>query len=191
MKTDIKKKFIDILFESDEDEETVITEPVIEKKPLKKEDTPINAKDILYRKSDRSAFINLDENNTKKSKASEDKEEEEYELSSQISPIFGVIKESSSRKIKPKVADESLVNKPDSSHLEIITSPIYGYGKREDYINEQYYADNSPVSSSDEEELHRLIDNDENGYDGHTYDDLTSEEDEEELSLFSAFDEEE
>ena len=55
--------------------------------------------------------------------------------------------------------DEALINKPDSSHLEIITSPIYGYGSRSDY--EKDHPDLfETIPASDEEELHRLLDED-------------------------------
>ena len=46
---DIKKRFIDILFESDdEDEEEVVpvAEPVKKKEAVKKEETSFNAKDV-------------------------------------------------------------------------------------------------------------------------------------------------
>ena len=157
---DIKKRFIDILFESDdEDEEEVVpvAEPVKKKEAVKKEETSFNAKDVLYRKSDQSAFINLEETikTVKENKAAK---EEEYELSSQISPIFGLIKENKPTYKKPADTgrDETLLSKPDDSHLEIITSPIYGYGTKDDQDISSLVIDNG--YAEDEEELHRLLD---------------------------------
>jgi len=160
---DIKKRFIDILFETDdEDEEEVVpaVEPVkepVKKEPVKTEETSYNAKDVLYRKSDKSAFIDLEETikTVKQSKPAE----EEYELSSQISPIFGLIKENKQTIRKPEPDhDEALINKPDDSHLEIITSPIYGYGSKDDHDIKSLGIDNG--YADDEEELHRLLDGD-------------------------------
>ena len=190
MKNDIKKKFIDILFEPEEDEEEeVYVRPKAEPKPVKKLENAVKAKDILYRKPERSAFIDLEEKKKKEEKKEPVNVYGDYEFSSQISPIFGVIKES-----KPEVkssssasVNEALFSKPDSSRLEIITSPIYGYGKREDFEKEHpdLFADHP---FSDEEELHMLIDDD-YAYDSHTYDDI--EEDNEEINLFNSYGEEE
>ena len=163
---DIKKKFLDILFETDDEEdekETVVApEPVVMKQPVKKEETSYNAKDVLYRKSDQSAFINLEETikTVKENKTSAT--EEEYELSSQISPIFGLIKENKPTYKKPLDTDpdETLLSKPDDSHLEIITSPIYGYGSKDDQDINSLVIDNG--YADDEEELHRLLDVDSN-----------------------------
>ncbi len=187
MKNDIKKKFIDILFEPDEDDE-VYEKPVEEKKkPVKKQENTVKAKDILYRKPEKSAFIDLNE---KKKKEDQQKKAEEvygdYEFSSQISPIFGVIKENKPEFKSSVSANESLVNKPDSSHLEIITSPIYGYGTRDDYIKDNLDF-NHVLEDTDEEELHRLLDDDLD-FGSHTYDDFDEDE---ELNLFNDLEEEE
>ena len=159
---DIKKRFLDILFETDdeEDEEEVVAvaEPVREAEPVKKkEETSFNAKDVLYRKSDQSAFINLEET-IKTVKETGSSEEEEYELSSQISPIFGLIRENKQTVRKPVETDqnETFVSKPDDSHLEIITSPIYGYGTKDHQDIKSLGIDNG--YAEDEEELHRLLD---------------------------------
>lgn len=158
---DIKKRFIDILFESDdeEEEEEVVpaVEPVRKKEQVKKEETSYKAKDVLYRKSDQSAFIDL-EQTIKTVKEKKAAPEEEYELSSQISPIFGLIKENKPSYRKPVDADpdETLFSKPDDSHLEIITSPIYGYGSKDDQDIGSLVIDNG--YAEDEEELHRLLD---------------------------------
>ena len=151
MKSDIKKKFIDILFEPEEDdEEEVYVRPKAEPKPVKKQEKTVKAADILYRKPERSAFIDLDD---KKKKKEEKKEPEnvygDYEFSSQISPIFGVIKENKPEIKKSSASvNESLTSRPDSSHLEIITSPIFGYGQREGEYD---------IPISEEDELHYLF----------------------------------
>ena len=59
---DIKKRFIDILFEPEDDpEEDDIIKELDTKKQETKEVSTISAKDILYRKPEQSAFINLEE----------------------------------------------------------------------------------------------------------------------------------
>ena len=186
MKSDIKRKFLDILFEPEDEDDEVYEKPKQEVKPVKKQENTVKAADILYRKQAKSAFIALNEN-----KKPEKKQEEnvygDYEFSSQISPIFGVIKESKVETNTSVSVDEALINKPDSSHLEIITSPIYGYGNRSDY--EKDHPDLfETIPASDEEELHRLLDED-YGYDEHTYDDL--EDENEEINLFNSYGEDE
>ena len=186
MKNDIKKKFIDILFEPDDDEEDLVR-PEPEIKPVKKQENTVKAKDILYRKSDRSAFIDLDDKKTSKPAKKDEPEYGDYEFSSQISPIFGVIKENKPEFKTSVTTNESLINKPDNSHLEIITSPFYGYGKREDLSKDNYDLNNA-LENTDEDELHRLLDED-FGYDDHTYDDFDKNMDE--IDLFNSYDEEE
>ena len=186
MKNDIKKKFIDILFEPDDDEEEIIEKKEVEK-PVRKQENTVNARDILYRKPEKSAFINLEEKKEKKEDIGIETTYGDYEFSSQISPIFGVIKENKPNFVSNTSVNETLVSKPDNSHLEIITSPIYGYGNREDYSKEHFDI-NEVLADTDEEELHRLLDED-YGYDAHTYDDI--DDNDEELDLFSMFTEEE
>ncbi|MBR4470728.1 MAG: hypothetical protein IKS54_05360 [Erysipelotrichaceae bacterium] len=186
MKNDIKKKFIDILFEPDDDEEEIV-EKKETAKPVKKQESTVNARDILYRKPEKSAFINLEEKKEKKQDIGVETVYGDYEFSSQISPIFGVIKENKPNFVPNTSVNESLVSKPDNSHLEIITSPIYGYGSREDY-SKDHFDINEVLADTDEEELHRLLDED-YGYDAHTYDDI--DDDDEELDLFSLFNEDE
>ena len=134
-----------------------------------------SAKDFLYKKSEQSAFIDLDppKKNERKVISTPDGE---YEFSSQISPIFGVIKENDYKVNTKSDPDTKIVNKPDSSHLEIITSPIYGYAKQNDaqYNYNEYFEDTS------EQELHELLDDD--FQDDHTYDDFA---DDEEINLFN------
>jgi len=187
MKSDIKRKFLDILFEPEDEDEEVYEKPKQEVKPVKKQENTVKAADILYRKQEKSAFIDLNEKKKKPEKKQEENVYGDYEFSSQISPIFGVIKESKVETNTSVSVDEALINKPDSSHLEIITSPIYGYGNRSDY--EKDHPDLfETIPASDEEELHRLLDED-YGYDEHTYDDL--EDENEEINLFNSYGEEE
>jgi len=158
---DIKKKFIDILFE-DEDEESEALE--IEKKVNKeksfetKKESTINAKDILYRKPGASVFVNLDETPNNYNK--EEKESNDiYEMSSQISPIFGVIKESKPKNVTyDKDIIDTQTNKPVDSHLDIITSPIYGYGSKEDAMANNYDVKGIEEADATDEELHNLFD---------------------------------
>ncbi len=187
MKKDIKKKFIDILFEPEEDdEEEVYVKPKPEKAAVKKQETTVKAADILYRKPERSAFIDLSEQKPKKEEKKKEEIYGDYEFSSQISPIFGVIKENKPEFKSSVNANESFINKPDSSHLEIITSPIYGYGSREDAEKTEPDIGNA-LDATDEDELHRLLDED-FGYDDHTYDDIEKTVDE--INLFDSYDEE-
>lgn len=194
---DLKKKFIDILFEDDLDEQEYQEELYDEKenKPVEtKSDSPILAKDILYRKPGQSAFINLNEK-PKEEKIIEDTKEI-YEMSSQISPIFGLIREN-----KPKVVNvnpettETQTSKPADSHLDIITSPIYGYGNKEDAIENDYDVkdilddnnDNDDYQTTEDDELHNLFDNEEEVLNS-SYDSLdTKVDNEEEISLFRLF----
>ena len=187
MKDSIKKKFLDILFEPEEDEEQdlFVEETVKEYRKSEKKteiDPNLKAKDILYRKPEKSSvFVNLEENKPVKTESKQEiRPDNDYEFSSQISPIFGVLKESPRVAIKKSETDEKLVNKPESSHLEIITSPIFGYGQRDEEAVE---------TINEEEELHNLFDEEreEIVYD-HTYDDFDADE---EISLFSPYQEEE
>ena len=150
---DIKKKFLDILFEPiDEEIEEVKTQEEV-KKPVK-EESSIKAKDILYKKSENSAFIDL--NDLNKTSHVVEKKDNDYEFASQISPIFGVLKENKKRPIKTeKQTNETIVNKPEDSHLETITSPIYGYGKQEDLDGNRNM---TAGLLADENELHDLLD---------------------------------
>lgn len=152
---DIKKRFIDILFEPEDEEEDLF-----EEQPQKKEKKPVkeapvmNAKDILYRKSDQSAFINLEETiNTARN--IKNGEPAEYELSSQISPIFGVIKDGAPAVRHEVDTNEALINKPEDSHLDIITSPIYGYGSKDDMDDSEGFTDEYQTN---DRELHELFD---------------------------------
>lgn len=189
---DLKKKFIDILFE-DEDGEQELKEDSYyeqEQKPVEiKKESPIKAKDIMYRKSGSSAFIDLNET-SKEEFSVEDLKTEEYEMSSQISPIFGLIKENKKKvvNVNPEIM-ESQTNKPSDAHLDIITSPIYGYGNKEDAQDNNYDVkgiDAETEIESETQELHHLFDEEESL--NNSYDTLEANPlDEEEISLFRLF----
>lgn len=190
---DLKKKFIDILFEDDVDEQELQDDsyyvekeetPVVSK-PV--EESPIKAKDILYRKSSSSAFINLNEPAEKDTFTLDDLKKDEYEMSSQISPIFGLIKESPKKvmNVDPNIT-EAQTNKPSDSHLDIITSPIYGYATKED-AKENNYDVRSAIGENEDEQLHQLFDQEEESL-NNSYDSLDSNPlDDEEISLFRLF----
>lgn len=190
---DLKKKFIDILFEDDVDEQELQDDsyyvekevtPVVSK-PV--EESPIKAKDILYRKSSSSTFINLNEPTEKETFTLDDLKKDEYEMSSQISPIFGLIKESPKKvmNVDPNVT-EAQTNKPSDSHLDIITSPIYGYATKED-AKENNYDVRSAIGEDEDEQLHQLFDQEEESL-NNSYDSLDSNPlDDEEISLFRLF----
>lgn len=186
MKNDIKKKFIDILFEPEEEDE-VYEKPVKAKTNTVIEETvpTMRAKDLLYnKKPESSAFINLDEKPVKYEPETIETDEGNYEFSSQISPIFGVLKESEHKKTTTRETDEKQVNKPENSHLEIITSPIYGYGKR-DEDKDSLELFNNYFEDVDEKELHEILDN----IDDYTYDDFVEEDNDDsfddEITLFN------
>ncbi|MBQ6494007.1 MAG: hypothetical protein IJI92_09120 [Erysipelotrichaceae bacterium] len=194
MKNSIKKKFIDILFEPEETEEESYVELSSKtEKPSKKNDNTIKAKDILYRKSEKTTFINLDEGKNPKSTGTAENKPNIYEFSTQISPIFGVLKENRKSEARISQTDEKQINKPDNVHLDIITSPIYGYSSREEAGSIERIAESESVSEYDEEELHRLLDKEDaiREYDDHTYDDLGSADNYEEINLFNSIGDEE
>lgn len=203
---DLKQKFIDILFEEDEDKEfddEVYGEEVKASKHNDK--SPIRAQDILYHKSSSSPFVNLNENkqnSTNNYVANNNiNTNDEYEMSSQISPIFGVIKENKKKVINvDKEIIESQTSKPLDAHLDIITSPIYGYGNKEDAQDNNYdvkgIVDDNDVQeefvdeeiSSEDDELHHLFDVEDEQYLNNSYDSLDSKAlDDEEISLFRLF----
>ena len=179
--TDIKKKFIDILFEPDEEPEEEIVRPVKNKEKPEKTTSPIKAQDILYRKGG-SVFI--DYNAMQESpKKSEDKPlfEEPYELSSHISPIFGPIEDNSSKsETTIDGSGQTQIRKPADSHLDIITSPIYGYGKADDFDLEGYYG-----QEDESAEIHRLFEETDLYYQAKMDDDVLKED--EEISLFDIY----
>lgn len=188
---DIKKKFIDILFEDDDENSELSnnTEKVEKQIAANNSESPIKAKDILYRKSNGSAFINLEE--TTKNNVIEEivSNYGEYEMSSQISPIFGVIKENKKKILN---VDQDIIdtqtNKPSDSHLDIITSPIYGYGNKEDAQKNNYDV-RSVTDENEEEELHQLFDDEQSLNDSFEKEINDPEIDimDEDISLFKLF----
>ena len=179
---DLRKKFIDILFEDDNDDEETNSNEV--STDVRKSESPIKAKDVLYRKSATSPFVNLTEEPKRQEDSVAEKIPEVYEMSSQISPIFGLIKENKPKvvSVKPEIT-ESQTNKPSDSHLDIITSPIYGYGNKEDAIDNNYEVRNI-IDENEDDELHHLFDEEENL--NNSYDDMQDNPDEE-ISLFRLF----
>lgn len=200
---DLKKKFIDILFEEDDPEKEVLEDSYYSE-PVGKHSSGANntvtnnnvvndvkqetVKNVqhAYRRGDKSAFIDLKDSKKEEAPLSQNKIKEEYEMSSQLSPIFGVIKENKRREITiDKNIEEYQTNKPSDSHLDIITSPIYGYGNKEDAIKDNYEVKNI-IDDVDEDELHHLFDEEE--YLDDSYDKLNNDSlSEEDISLFRLF----
>ena len=183
--SDLKQKFLDILFEDEDDETEVKDTPVIKKEAVKKEEkkeeieeSAIKAKDILYRKAGKSPFINLD--NTTKGTHFDLNDSNQYEMSSQISPIFGLIANEDKRKVNvSSEITESQITKPADSHLDIITSPIYGYGSKEDAMDNNY--DVKGLSANDED-MRSLFDSADEPFDT-----LSSSSDDNDVNLFELF----
>lgn len=139
MKNDLKKKFLDILFEP-EDEMVIEDNDVSEVKGLKsapvkevkreevKPSKNVKATDLMYGNS--NSFINLETKEVKKEVKPEPKEvtQEAYEFKQQnISPIFGNIDPKHVKKEEPKkpVTSQTTINTKD--YQGIIFSPIFGY----------------------------------------------------------------
>lgn len=189
---DLKNKFMDILFEDDIDDDVSDNENVdknnIKEKANMTNTTGINVKDLLYRKSDSSPFIDLEETIASSSNNIVDGDlnnNDEYELSAQISPIFGVIKkaERKTTKVSSEIIKSQTV-KPTDSHLDIITSPIYGYGNKEDAIDNNYNVKGVGEYINDEEEqLHDLFDNN----DPSDMDVMSDDSLDDDISLFRLF----
>lgn len=158
---DLKNKFMGILFE-DEPETEIDDESSSTNEEKVSVESKISAKDLLYRKSNGSPFINLDD--SPKDIEEYFNEPKEYEMSAQISPIFGIINKEEKKivEVAPEIIKSQTI-KPADSHLDIITSPIYGYGNKEDAMDNNY--DVKGINSSlkeeneDEENLKSLLDN--------------------------------
>ncbi len=178
--TDIKKKICEILFEDDETEvDDSEKKPVIkqEKKveEVINEGTQIKARDFLYQKS--NVFVDLNDNKKQTNYADNN---EPYVFSSQISPIFGVIKQDKKQETESELkVNKKLTSKPTDSHLDIITSPIYGYGSDVDNNIDDLVQEKPEIY--EEEELHDLFDNEDEK------DSLDKLEDDEEITLFKLF----
>lgn len=159
---DLKNKFMGILFEDDPETEIGDENMRVDSDEIVTVESKISAKDLLYRKSSDSPFIDLDES----PKDIEDyfDEPKEYEMSAQISPIFGVISKEEKKMVEvaPEVT-KSQTTKPVDSHLDIITSPIYGYGNKEDAMDNNYDVKgiNASYKEENDEDLDNLIDNEE------------------------------
>ena len=169
MKEEIKKRFIDILFEpeDEDDDPSLLNEDRPEKK---KEDSSLKAADILYHKPEKSAFIDLDEK--PKTVKAESRTGTSYEFSTQISPIFGILKGGEEPEENKNEVDETQINKPEDSHLEIITSPIYGYASKETVLKDEKEEEDVQTDAYDEEELHRLLLNEDERYSRYEDDDI-------------------
>lgn len=149
---EFKKKFIDILFENDaiEDEDNSLQTAINEMKKTKKEASTIKAADVIYRKGSQSPFINLNEDKQISAKELFN-ETEEYKSTPKLSPIFGLINDNSKQALKPDISISESKSDKTLSHLDIVPSPIYGYGTKDDYFKSDYMA--SGTSFVDEEEL--------------------------------------
>lgn len=191
MTGELKKKFIDILFEDEVDDEELqdneVEEVAASTPEVKRSESSILAKDILYRKSGGSAFINLNEEIAKDNTYTPETKKEEYEMSSQISPMFGLIKENKRKAYEPTPEiTETQTNKPADSHLDIITSPIYGYGNKEDAQDNNY--DVKGIIEEDEtQELHHLFDEEEYLNNSYESSSQTNDDNNDEISLFRLF----
>ena len=146
MKSDLKKRFLDILFEPDEPE---VREPETKVKPQTPPKT-IDAKEILYQeKPKNSSFINLEEKSPKKKeepkpstiqKVEEVKpklikdDDKNYVIKYNVSPIFGMVEQKKTEKKIVKKDSKSTVNPSKYTSNEYIggvISPIFGYDTEE------------------------------------------------------------
>lgn len=184
----IKKKFLDILFENDDDY-VKEAEQETEEKPTtirkKKTEGTIKAKEVLYRKPKTSAFIDLDE---PAKPVKEEESKDGFEFSTQISPIFGMVNEKNKKTAVKQNADETMTVKPETSHLDTITSPIYGYGEQEEgnYIPPEKYSEitmeeaalyrNDVIREHSEDELQDLMEYIDSNGKGYPYQEEYSEE---------------
>lgn len=186
MREKIKKRFLDILFESDPDEET--ERPVKTEKKVKedKKEARLNVRDLIYQHPTGSAFIDLDQK--PKEQPVSEKKDAEYEFSSQISPIFGLIKENQPKKIYIDTeANDAIVKKPDDSHLDIPTSPIYGYSSKEEALDNDYDVRDILSDEKDTERYLREPDEfDDPAYYDDVYEDIGADDDDE-INLFNSY----
>lgn len=148
--TDIKQKFMEILFSDSDEEEVVAQAPITDVnpkvEPKKNDSSSYKAADIMYKKpAGQSVFIDANStgNVSAKKLFNEEEKEEEYVLSPQLSPIFGVIDNAGSAvNVEPTRQTKAQVKKPEDVHLDIVPSPIYGYGNKEvnnhDFDEETY-----------------------------------------------------
>lgn len=149
----LKQRFLDILFEDDEDDAAINEEP---KEKVVREVPRVKASDLLYGKKENKPLIIKEEKKIEpkveqvapKEKVNKEtfinyaediKENTKHEVRSQsvdeiyisqpaLSPIFGnVEKDKKNKKDETVSVDYASVDKPNSNHLGIVLSPIYGY----------------------------------------------------------------
>lgn len=151
MKGDLKKKFLDILFEQDpEDEEYSEPKQVKEEKreSVKENKNVPSAKEVLYQDKKQSSFIDYEEapkkkiEEVKKEKPAVKKIEQpavkdddrDYVIKGNVSPIFGEIEEPRKEKKIIKSDKAAHINPSIYSTKEFtggVISPIFGYDSKE------------------------------------------------------------
>lgn len=140
MKEDIKKKFLDILFETEDDEEEVVVDEPLKDVKLEEKTTPLKASDLLYNRKQSISFLNIEK---KEETKTPEKPRETYNVKPNLSPMFGIVdnlKDDEVEEIVP-VEEEKPVNmtgplkKTHDSYLGTIISPIYGYDVKNDLSN--------------------------------------------------------
>ena len=138
---DIRKKFLDILFEPDSEEieaEAPLSE--IKEEAVKVENSVIenvknietikspNVKDVLYGKQEKpSSFIDYFE--VPKTEKPVERDSETYEMRENVSPIFGPVvqKERKKKSINDKEVQKAVSSINSNDFNGIVISPIYGY----------------------------------------------------------------
>jgi len=143
MREDIKKKFLDILFEPEPEPEKqgkVIVKAPLQDISAKKEVNEVKEPVVQVKKT---PFINLNEEkkedvNIECSDVKE-KPNKSYEYTQNISPIFGVIEEPHKKTSTKIYTDDSQTSKPSSSYLGTIISPIYGYDANKSLTSYEEY----------------------------------------------------
>jgi len=143
MREDVKKKFLDILFETESDDEPAISNDYKERsqrssvKNVQGSKTVL-AKDILYSKGNENtnttSFINLDEKPQVNFEPV--KKKPLYSPSENLSPMFGVLN-SHTNEIEDNISRETkpVIKRNETSILGTIISPIFGTDVRNDFSN--------------------------------------------------------
>ncbi len=208
----IKQRFLDILFEDEDDDDLVVEKP----KPRAKDPNRVKASDLLYGKKKEekreepivetkktveekpvvvssnkqsNTFINYEKTSEKvKVKKEEPVYDEVYVAQPALSPIFGNIE----KDLKPKKEDKPIsvdyasTEKPKSNYLGTVLSPIYGY----DSITAND-ARSSLIQKEEKEKKEEIIDEDITGDLGDIFktDEFKQESlnDTQEIDLFSDF----
>lgn len=164
----IKKKFLDILFEPDDEEEKKVQKS---NTSVNNDNAPLKATDLLYGKktSKSSAFINLADEVNKEDNTEDVSNSEEkpfYTSSPNLSPIFGNIDSNKKKKTFSTngAVDFAYTDKPNGNYLDMVMSPIYGYDTNSanearsklDLLRQNHFHDNditedlSDIFSTDE-----------------------------------------